>query len=116
MLNKVNHFFRMIWGGQPVGWKTLLPGLALTAVLLVLPTGFEGARIYQGTEKVRATVLEVDDSAIVDVGLVRTGEQACLLRIEEGGFGLVTVAPFTAVAGGLLLTRQNPKDQNSLRR
>lgn len=58
----------------------------------------------------------VDDSAIVDVGLVRTGEQACLLRIEEGSFGLVTVAPFTAVAGGLLLTRQNPKDQNSLRR
>ena len=58
----------------------------------------------------------VDDSAIVDVGLVRTGEQACLLRIEAGSFGLVTVAPFTAVAGGLLLTRQNPKDQNSLRR
>lgn len=86
MLNKAIRFFRMIWGGQPVGWKTLLPGLALTAVLLVLPTGFEGARIYQGTEKVRATVLEVDDSAIVDVGLVRTGEQSCLLRIEEGSF------------------------------
>ena len=39
-----------------------------------------------------------------------------ILYTLAGSFGLVTVAPFTAVAGGLLLTRQNPKDQNSLRR
>ena len=101
MLNKAIRFFRMIWGGQPVGWKTLLPGLALTAVLLVLPTGFEGARIYQGTEKVRATVLEVDDSAIVDVGLVRTGEQACLLRIGGGSFAGYKIRAANLLSGSL---------------
>lgn len=86
ILDRVIRFFRLIWGEQPVGWKTLLPALVLTVVLLALPTGFEGAQIYQGTEKVRAAVLEVDDSAIVDAGLLRTGEQYCRLRIEEGNF------------------------------
>ena len=46
--------------------------------------------------------------------LLQKAEDA--LRAAPTRFGLVTVAPFTAVAGGLLLTRQNPKDQNSLRR
>ena len=84
-------FLRRIWGDQPVGWSTLLPGLLLTAVLLALPTGYEGAVIYQGTQKVRATVLETNESAIISAGLIQTGEQTCTLRIEEGSFkGQVT--------------------------
>lgn len=79
-------FLRRIWGDQPVGWSTLLPGLLLTAILLALPTGYEGAVIYQGTQKVRATVLETNESAIISAGLIQTGEQTCTLRIEEGSF------------------------------
>ena len=58
-------FLRRIWGDQPVGWATLLPGLLLTAVLLALPTGYEGAVIYQGTQKVRATVLATNEDTVI---------------------------------------------------
>lgn len=44
-------FLRRVWGDQPVGWATLLPGLLLTALLLALPTGYEGAVIYQAPRK-----------------------------------------------------------------
>ena len=60
--------------------------LAAILILIFLPTGFEGAVDYQGTERVRAEVLSVDNSTIVDTGLVRSGEQRCRLRIEEGMF------------------------------
>ena len=79
-------FLRRVWGDQPVGWATLLPGLLLTAVLLALPTGYEGAVIYQGTEKVRATVLATNEDTVISTGLIQTGEQVCTLRIEEGLF------------------------------
>lgn len=79
-------FLRRVWGDQPVGWATLLPGLLLTALLLALPTGYEGAVIYQGTEKVRATVLATNEDTVISTGLIQTGEQVCTLRIEEGLF------------------------------
>ena len=79
-------FLRRIWGDQPVGWATLLPGLLLTAVLLALPTGYEGAVIYQGTQKVRATVLATNEDTVISTGLIQTGDQVCTLRIEEGMF------------------------------
>ena len=60
--------------------------LAAILILIFLPTGFEGAVDYQGTERVRAEVLSVDNSTIVDTGLVRSGEQRCRLRIEGGMF------------------------------
>ena len=79
-------FLRRVWGDQPVGWATLLPGLLLTALLLALPTGYEGAVIYQGSEKVRATVLATNEDTVISTGLIQTGEQVCTLRIEEGLF------------------------------
>ena len=47
--------------------------LALTALLLLLPTGYEGAIQYQEADRCAARVLAVDDSTIVDTGLVRSG-------------------------------------------
>lgn len=85
-MKHIVRFFKRIWGRQAVGWQTLAVGLLLTAILLALPTGYEDAVIYQGAEKVRATVLATDESAVVDAGLIRTGEQRCTLRIEEGLF------------------------------
>ena len=43
--------------------KTLGPvlaALALLAILLLMPTGYEGALTYQNAERVRALVLETD--------------------------------------------------------
>ena len=60
--------------------------LVLIAVLLVLPTGFEGALQYQQADRCAARVLSVDDSAIIDTGLVRSGEQRCQLELLGGLF------------------------------
>ncbi len=78
--------FRKMWGSQPVGWRPLLIGIIILVVLLLLPTGYEDAQIYQGTDKVKAEVIEVDDSAIHDTGLIRSGEQVCTVLIKEGKF------------------------------
>ena len=75
MRAKILGFFKRIWGEQPSAWRVLVPGLILTAILLVLPTGYEGAQIYQGTDKVRATILETDNSTIISTGLIQNGEQ-----------------------------------------
>ncbi|MED9905169.1 MAG: YibE/F family protein [Lachnospiraceae bacterium] len=69
--------------------STLMPVL-LAALLLIglllLPTGYEGALTYRGADRVKALVLETDESDIVDTGLVRTGEQRCRIRIMGGQF------------------------------
>ena len=67
-------------------YAPLLLCLALIAVLLVLPTGFEGALQYQQADRCAARVLSVDDSAIIDTGLVRSGEQRCQLELLGGLF------------------------------
>lgn len=69
--------------------KTLGPvlaALALLVILLLMPTGYEGALTYQNAERVRALVLDTDESDIVDTGLVRSGEQRCRVRILDGRF------------------------------
>ena len=60
--------------------------LALTALLLLLPTGYEGAIQYQEADRCAARVLAVDDSTIVDTGLVRSGEQRCTLELLGSRF------------------------------
>lgn len=55
-------------------------------VLIFVPTGFENRLIYQGTERVSARVLSTDDSMIIDTGLVRSGEQNCVIEFLEGSF------------------------------
>ena len=94
-------FLRRIWGDQPVGLSALLPGLALLALLLALPTGYEGALIYQGTEKVRATVLDTSEQAVLYTGLVQSGEQYCTLRIEQGRFAGVECQGSNLLSGSL---------------
>ncbi|HIX92819.1 MAG TPA: YibE/F family protein [Firmicutes bacterium] len=70
-------------------YSTLFP-VILAAVLLVIliisPTGFEGALTYQNADRVRARVLSTDESKIIDTGLIRTGEQRCRILILDGHF------------------------------
>ena len=70
-------------------------------LLLVLPTGFEGALIYQEAERCTARVLETDNSAIIDTGLVRSGEQRCQLEILDGRFQGRTVTGINMLNGSL---------------
>ena len=70
-------------------------------ILLFLPTGFEGALVYQEAERCTARVLSVDDSAIIDTGLVRSGEQRCQLEILDGMFQGQTVSGVNMLNGSL---------------
>jgi len=60
--------------------------LAAIVLLLLLPTGFEGAVIYQGADRCAARILSCDDSAIIDTGLIRSGEQVCRIELLGGRF------------------------------
>lgn len=65
--------------------------VSIIAVLLILifmaiPTGYEDAAIYKGTERVRAKVLSTDESTVKSSGLIQSGEQYCKLKILDGKF------------------------------
>lgn len=60
--------------------------LLLIVVLILLPTGYEGAVQYQEADRCSALVVSVDNSTIVDTGLVRSGEQRCTLELLGGRF------------------------------
>ena len=69
--------------------------------LMLLPTGYEDAALYQEAERCSARVLAVDDSAIRDTGLVRSGEQRCTLELLDGTFAGQTVTGVNMLNGSL---------------
>ena len=58
----------------------------LIVILIALPTGYEDAVIYRGTDKVKAKVLSTDESAVRSSGLIQSGEQYCEVELLEGKF------------------------------
>lgn len=67
-------------------WMPVAMSLILSIVLLLLPTGFEGNEIYTESDIQSARIISCDNSAIVDTGLVRSGEQRCTIEILGGMF------------------------------
>ena len=68
----------------PAAEGSVLP--LIMAVLLVLPTGFEGTLTYRNADRVCALVLSTDESDIHDTGLIRTDDRRCRMRIPGGQF------------------------------
>ena len=66
--------------------RMLIIGLILTAVLIAIPTGYEDALIYKGTERAIGKVVSVDNSRIISSGLIQSGEQSCVMVIQDGIF------------------------------
>ncbi len=84
--------------------KSIMPVLAalvLLAVLLIIPTGFEGSLTYQNAQRIRAKVVSTDESDIVDTGLIRTGEQRCEVLLLGGSFKGRTVQAINRLSGSL---------------
>ena len=79
----------------------VLAALLLLIVLLILPTGNEGAQTYQNADRVRAEVLATDESSIVDTGLIRTGDQRCVVKLLGGQFKGQTVEAANRLNGSL---------------
>lgn len=101
MLKNIKVIFRRAWGLQPDNGKTLISGCILTLILFLIPTGYEDAVIYQGTDKVMADVLEVDNSVIRNSGLIRSGEQICTVRLNGGHFKGEIVKATNLLSGSL---------------
>lgn len=79
----------------------VLLSLLLMVILLILPTGYEGALSYRNADRVKALVLSTDESSIVDTGLVRSGEQMCRVRILGGQFQGEEVTAVNRLNGSL---------------
>ena len=80
---------------------TTLIGLILIGILIAIPTGYEDALIYKGTERAVGKVVEVDNSAIVTSGLIQSGEQTCKLSLENGIFKGKTLEGVNFLSGSL---------------
>lgn len=60
--------------------------ILLILILMVLPTGYEDAVIYKGTDRVKAKVLSTDESTVKSSGLIQSGEQYCQVELLGGKF------------------------------
>ena len=67
-------------------WTQLIIGFLLTAILIAIPTGYEGALIYTESVKCKAEVISTDESSIISTGLIQSGEQRCELKLLDGMF------------------------------
>lgn len=92
---------RSFWEKNKKFFRMLLVGLVMTGILISLPTGFEDALIYQGTERAVATVVAVDNSAIISSGLIQSGEQTCVLSIGKGLFAGREITGVNFLSGSL---------------
>lgn len=80
-MDKVLKYKKHLIESSPV-----IVGLLILLVLLFIPTGFEDALLYKGTERCKVEVISVDNNNILDTGLVRSGEQTCEVKVLEGRF------------------------------
>lgn len=79
----------------------VLVSILLCVLLMLLPTGYEGAVIYQGTDRCAAKVISVNNDSIIDTGLIRSGEQLCEIELLGGKFKGRIVEGFNALNGSL---------------
>lgn len=75
--------------------------LIVIGILLLIPTGFEGAIQFKDAEKCRVLVLETDESSLIDTGLIRTGQQICKIRFLDGKFKNQTAEGWNMLGGSL---------------
>ena len=78
-----------------------LMAILLILILMALPTGYEDAAIYKGTDRVKAKVLSTDESTVKSSGLIRSGEQYCQLEILGGKFKGQEVKGVNMLSGSL---------------
>ena len=74
---------------------------AIIAALLALPTGFEDARQFKDAEKCKVLVEAMDNSSLINTGLIRTGQQVCTVRFLSGKFKMQTAEGWNMLGGSL---------------
>ena len=86
---------------QKTTLRMILIGILLIGILVVIPTGYEDALIYQGMERTVGKVTEVDNSRIKSSGLIQSGEQTCTLLVTKGKFKGQEVEGVNFLSGSL---------------
>ena len=64
----------------------MIIGILMIGILIAIPTGYEDALIYQGTERATGEIIQVNNTAIKPSGLIQSGEQSCTMIIQNGIF------------------------------
>ena len=72
--------------------------LVLSIVILYLPTGFSETDT-NNSERVKALVLETDNSLIVETGIIKTGTQSLNIKILNGQFKNKELRAFNQLVG-----------------
>ena len=102
----------MLWKGERIAKRDLwfLGVLSLLVVgLLLIPQGWyvgpspsgSRTRSHINAERVRATVLETDDSSVNQFGMVKTGDQTVTVRIETGRFATLEMDANNMLIGNM---------------
>ena len=60
--------------------------ILLIFILMALPTGYEDAAIYKGTDRVKSYVLSTSEDSVIRNGLIQSGVQFCKVKILGGKF------------------------------
>lgn len=101
-------FHRYLLEGSPsadnsrnTSGAAVIASLICIIILLLIPTGFEGALQFKDAIKCKATVLSIDNSRIVDTGLIRSGQQVCTIRFKNGHFKGQTTEGWNMLNGSL---------------
>lgn len=79
----------------------LLICIVLLCILIAIPTGYEDAVIYQGTDRCRAEVLQTDESTVISTGLIKSGEQSCVVKLLGGRFKGQETEAYNLLSGSL---------------
>lgn len=67
-------------------WLSVLVTFVCCVILALVPTGYEkaGAAYRDGGTRIAGRVVEVDNSKIVNTGLVQAGDQRCMVKLLSG--------------------------------
>ncbi len=79
----------------------MIVGTLMIIALMLIPTGYEDAVIYQEAERCKVEVLSTDESAIYSNGLIQSGEQNCEVKILTGKFKGQTLSGVNMLSGSL---------------
>ncbi|WP_321516570.1 YibE/F family protein [Marinifilum fragile] len=72
--------------------------IVLSSIIVLLPNGFE-TQADKNTTRVRALVLETDNSLIVETGIIKTGTQSLKIKILNGKFKGEELTAFNQLVG-----------------
>jgi uncharacterized membrane protein len=88
-------------GQRDTSGAAVVASLVCCAILLFLPTGFEGALQFKDAVKCKVLVTGVDNSRIIDTGLIRSGQQVCTVKFLNGRFKGQTAEGWNMLNGSL---------------